>query len=70
MSVVPGFAGCESSGTDRSPSAAAARGSGLRTVWVLLTGTQDAPAAALRATGFHETGRYTTSGATLLRFSR
>lgn len=68
--VVPLARSTDLFGTDRSLAAATARAGGLRTVWVLLAGAQDAPVAALRSTGFHETGRFETPGATLLRFGR
>jgi mannosyltransferase len=68
--VVPLERSTELFGTDRSLTDAAARAGRLRTVWVLLTTTADAPVAQLEALGFRPTGRFTTTGTTLLRFTR
>lgn len=61
-------------GADLPTTAAVPRAAGLHTVWILLD--LDAvpktfvPAAALRAAGFHESGRFRTTGSLLLRWSR
>ena len=68
--VVPLERSTELFGTDRSPAAAAARAGSLRTVWVLLSTTADAPVAQLEAQGLHPTGRFTTTDTVLLRFTR
>lgn len=68
--VVPLRRSTELFGTDRTLATAAARAGGLRTVWVLLTTTADAPVARLAALGFHPTGRFTTTDTVLLRFTR
>ncbi len=61
-------------GADLPTTAAVPRAARLNTVWILLD--LDAvpktfvPAAALRAAGFHESGRFRTTGSLLLRWSR
>ena len=61
-------------GEDLPTTAAVPRAADLRTVWFLLDLDSEpktpVPAAALRAAGFHESGRFRTTGSLLLRWSR
>lgn len=61
-------------GANASAAAGVPRTAPLRTVWILLDADASpqtrVPAAVMRALGFHETGRFTTPGSVLLRWSR
>lgn len=71
---VPLLHSTELFGEDLPTTAAVPRASGLHTVWILLDLDSEpktvVPAAALRAAGFHESGRFRTTGSLLLRWSR